>query len=256
MQCCQRAVAKSASVCVPLAWASSIIHPEELHIPEAWDRCRLCSISSHLSILGKTLLHKAVFFIKLCRRPSFNNLLIKVTAEVFACTGEAALLSTTPVFSPIPKHDPSVLAVGVWIPEAECSVTRNSIGSPHWAPQIPHLLNSTPSKAGRARKQREEEEQPVVLDLPYTGTEHFGSRGGCRSQTTALVQFLSPVVLIHFCIPGYRRTIKEEKTQYHTGERRCSCTGHSQNRWRMGCSLWFPERWLPCRLLTRLGSFF
>lgn len=24
----------------------------------------------------------------------------------------------------------------------------------------------------------------------------------------------------------------------------------------MGCSLWFPERWLPCRLLMWLGSFF
>lgn len=66
----------------------------------------------------------------------------------------------------------------------------------------------------------------------------------------------SPVVLIRFCIPGYRRRTKEEETQHHAGERWCGCASHSQNRRRMGCSLWFPERWLPCRLLMWLGSFF
>lgn len=102
----------------------------------------------------------------------------------------------------------------------------------------------------------EEEGQLIVLgDLHNAGTACWAIHGGFRTQSPAHVQFLSPVVLMHFCIPGCRRTATDEKAQYHAGEQRhFGCASHSQNRWWMGCSLWFPERWHPCRLLTQLSS--
>lgn len=85
-------------------------------------------ISSHASILEKPLLHKAVFFIKLCRRSSFNKHLIKVTAEIPACTGEDACSIQVLCF---PHSQTGSISFGCLHMNIRGSMTRNSIGSSH-----------------------------------------------------------------------------------------------------------------------------